>query len=193
VSTRPEPPPWRRFASVADWTDWLERNHERAVEAWIAFPKKGTDAASVTRREAWEVALCFGWIDGQAASSSMPDGWWAIRFSPRTSRSRWSKINCAKVERLTAQGRMREPGLREVARAQADGRWQAAYDPPSTAAIPPDFEDALAQRPGAAEAFRALSSRRRYAILNSIAQARRPETRARRIRKALAGLRSAAD
>jgi uncharacterized protein YdeI (YjbR/CyaY-like superfamily) len=128
VNTRPEPPPWRRFASATEWTAWLERNHDRAAEAWIAFPQKGTRATSVTRREAWEVALCFGWIDGQVASSSMPDGWWAIRFSPRAARSHWSKINRARVERLIAAGRMREPGLREVGRARANGRWQAAYE-----------------------------------------------------------------
>jgi uncharacterized protein YdeI (YjbR/CyaY-like superfamily) len=116
----------KHFATVDEFGQWMATNHETTAEVWVALPKKGTPVASVTRSEALDVALCHGWIDSQANSADMPDGWWAQRFSPRRRRSNWSRINRARVEALTAAGRMRPAGIEQVERAKADGRWAAA-------------------------------------------------------------------
>ncbi|MGN9840957.1 YdeI/OmpD-associated family protein [Nonomuraea sp. H19] len=168
-------------ATPEEFAAWLEDNHQKAGEVWLALPKKGTDAASVTRSEALDVALCYGWIDGKASSASMPDGWWAQRFSPRRPRSPWSKINCARVEELIAAGRMRPSGLEQVEQAKADGRWAAAYAPQSSAEVPPELQAALDASPAAAAAFAALSKSSRYQILLTLQKAKKAETRARRI------------
>jgi uncharacterized protein YdeI (YjbR/CyaY-like superfamily) len=117
----------RRFGSADEFAAWLSANYGTAAEIWLALPKKGTPVASVTRPEAVDIALCYGWIDGKAISSTMPDGWWAQRFTPRRPRSVWSKVNVAKVEALISDGRMRPAGLIQVEAAKADGRWDAAY------------------------------------------------------------------
>jgi uncharacterized protein YdeI (YjbR/CyaY-like superfamily) len=169
------------FATVDEFAAWLEANHRTADEVWVALPKKGTEVPSVTRSQALDVALCYGWIDGKAFSGNVPDGWWAQRFSPRKARSSWSKINCAKVEKLIAAGRMRPAGLEQIELAKADGRWAAAYAPPSTAEIPPDLRAALDASPVAADAFAALSKSSGYQILLTIQKAKKAETRARRI------------
>ncbi|MFH0246837.1 YdeI family protein [Streptomyces chitinivorans] len=168
-------------ATVDEFAEWMEKNHRDADEIWVALPKKGTDVPSITRSEALDVALCYGWIDGKAFSGNVPDGWWAQRFSPRRRRSPWSKINCAKVENLTAAGRMRPAGLEQVELAKADGRWAAAYAPQSTAEVTPDLQAALDASPAAAEAFDKLSRSNRYQILLNVQKAVKPETRARRI------------
>ncbi|MFE3070635.1 YdeI family protein [Streptomyces sp. NPDC059247] len=167
--------------SVAEFAAWLEEHHEGADEVWIALPKKGTPVPSISRDEALDVALCYGWIDGKAYSGNVPEGWWAQRFSPRKRRSPWSRINCAKVEKLIGAGRMRPSGLAQIELARADGRWDAAYAPQSTAEVPPDLRVALDASPVAATAFEALSRSNRYQILLNVAKAVRPETRARRI------------
>lgn len=169
------------FASAHAFSTWLEE-HQDADEIWVALPKKGTQAPSVTRSEALDAALCFSWIDGKAAAAaSMPEGWWAQRFTPRRPRSMWSKINCERVEELIRTGRMRPAGLEQVERAKADGRWAAAYDPPGTAEVPDDLRRALAQSPAAQAAFDKLGASRRYLVLHDIEKAVKPETRARRI------------
>jgi uncharacterized protein YdeI (YjbR/CyaY-like superfamily) len=173
--------PVMAFPSAPEWEEWLLANHTTSTGIWLALPRKGTDSPSVTRAEAVDVALCWGWIDGQTASSRTPEGWWELRFTPRRPRSRWSKINIAKVEALIAQGRMRPAGMDEVRRARRDGRWEAAYDSPRTARMPPDLRSALDGRPGAAERFDALPAGDRYRAFMSLHHARRPETRARRI------------
>lgn len=170
-----------RCASVEEFTAWMEAHHATAEEVWLALPKKGTPVPSVTRSEALDVALCYGWIDGKAFSGNVPDGWWAQRFSPRKRRSPWSRINCAKVGKLESAGRMRPAGLVQVELAKADGRWAAAYAPQSTAEVPSDLRAALDAAPGAAAAFEALSRSNRYQILLQVEKAVRPETRARRI------------
>ncbi len=169
------------FTSVDEFGTWLEANHRTADEVWVALPKKGTEVPSVTRSQALDVALCYGWIDGKAFSGNSPDGWWAQRFSPRKARSSWSKINCAKVEKLIANGRMRPAGLEQIELAKADGRWDAAYAPPSSAEVPPDLRAALDASPVAAAAFAALSKSSGYQILLTVQKAKKPETRARRI------------
>jgi uncharacterized protein YdeI (YjbR/CyaY-like superfamily) len=169
------------FASVEDFAAWMEANHATADEVWVPLPKKGTPVPSVTRGEALDVALCYGWIDGKAYSGDVPDGWWAQRFSPRRRRSPWSKINCARVEELIAAGLMRPAGLEQIEQAKADGRWAAAYAPQSTAEVTPELQAALDASPTAAAAFAKLSRSTRYQILLTIAKAKKAETRERRI------------
>jgi uncharacterized protein YdeI (YjbR/CyaY-like superfamily) len=176
----------RAFASAAAWEAWLAAHHDTAPGVWIRFAKKGSGAPSVTYREAVRAALCFGWIDGQARS--IDDASYAQRFTPRRPRSVWSKRNRDLATALIAAGRMQPAGLREVERAKADGRWDAAYDAPSTATVPEDLQAALDARPAAAEFFATLSSQNRYAILHRVQTARRPETRARRIERFVAML-----
>jgi uncharacterized protein YdeI (YjbR/CyaY-like superfamily) len=169
------------FGTAEALERWLEREHATSRGIWLKFAKKGSDVESVSYEQAVLVALCFGWIDGQARSL---DGTaWLQRFTPRTRTSTWSQINRQRVEELTAQGRMRPAGLAEIEKAKADGRWDAAYAPPSTATVPPDLAEALSAEPAARTLFDGLDSRNRYAILHRIATARRPETRAARIGK----------
>ena len=129
--------------------------------------------------EALDVALCHGWIDGQV--QRLDDDHYLQRFTPRRARSKWSTRNRGKAEELIGQGRMRPPGLREIERARADGRWDEAYDSPATATVPDDFQAALDAVPAAREFFESLGSTKRYAFLYRIADAKRPETRAKRI------------
>jgi len=166
------------FASPGAWEAWLEEHHTRPG-IWIRFAKKGSGVPSLTHDEALDVALCFGWIDGQAASDEEP--WWRQRFTPRRARSKWSRINCARVEALTEAGRMRPSGLAEVAAAKGDGRWEAAYASPRNILVPEDLQRRLDASARLRKAFEALDSRNRYAILYRLHDAKRPETRARRL------------
>ena len=174
------------FASREAWEEWLAAHHATADGVWLKLAKKGSGLASVSRPEALEVALCYGWIDGQART--LDDSWWLQRFTPRRSRSRWSKINRAKAIEMIERGEMKPAGLREVERAKADGRWDAAYDAPSTSEVPDDLRRALDENKVARDFFESLDSRNRYAILHRIQEAKRPETRARRIAKFVAML-----
>jgi uncharacterized protein YdeI (YjbR/CyaY-like superfamily) len=178
--------PQLTFASAAEWEAWLEANHESAGGVWIKVAKKGTGIPSVTLAEALDLALCFGWIDGRR--ERLDDEYFLQRYTPRRARSRWSKINVEKVERLTREGRMRPAGHAEVERAKADGRWEAAYASPKRIGVPDDLERELAKRPAAREFFDGLNSRNRYAILYRLEEAKRPETRRRRLEKFVAML-----
>lgn len=171
--------PVRRFASRAAWERWLSANHERSPGIWIEFAKKGSGLTSVTYAEAVEVALCHGWIDSQARS--MDAERYRQRFTPRRPRSKWSQINCASVERLFAEGRLAPAGVREMEAAKRDGRWAAAYASPRAMTVPPDLEARLARSPRARRAFDALDSQNRYAILFRLHDAKRMETRQRRL------------
>lgn len=166
------------FATIADFERWLEQ-HLEAPGLWLKIAKVGGTQRSISYAEGLEVALCFGWIDGQARSFDAD--WTLRRFTPRRPRGRWSKINCAKVEALTAAGRMRPSGRAEAEAAKADGRWDAAYAGSRAATVPPDLRAALDQSPSAAAFFATLTSQNRYAILYRIESVKRPETRARKI------------
>jgi uncharacterized protein YdeI (YjbR/CyaY-like superfamily) len=157
---------------------WLVDNASTASHVWVRMAKKGTGVTSIDWTTAVDVALCFGWIDGIARR--LDEEWYVQRFTPRRARSVWSKINRERIERLTAEGRMRPGGLAEVERAKADGRWDAAYDSPATAVVPDDLAAALAVR-GLTDVYAALDGRNRFAFLNRIQTAVRPETRTRRI------------
>lgn len=173
------------FADAAAFESWLEEHASTATHVWIRIAKKGTGIASIDWNTSVDVALCFGWIDGIARR--IDDEWYVQRFTPRRPKSLWSKINRERIERLTAEGRMRPAGLAEVDKAKADGRWAAAYDGPATATVPDDLAAALAAR-DLTEVFAALDGRNRFAILTRIQTAVRPETRARRIEQLTADL-----
>ena len=173
------------FASRAEWEAWLEA-HPDADGIWVKLAKKGTGIPTVTYAEAVEVALCFGWIDGQ--SRGLDETYYLQRFTPRRARSVWSKLNRTKAEALIASGAMRPGGLREVERAKADGRWAAAYDSPSTAVVPDDLRHALDGNDAARAAFEGLDATNRYAILHRLQLAKKPETRAANIEKFVAML-----
>lgn len=171
--------PRLRFASAAEWEAWLEESHATRDGVWIEIAKKGTGIDSVRYPEALESALCFGWIDGRR--EALDERHFLQRYTPRRSRSRWSKINREAAERLVAEGRMRPAGLAEVERAKADGRWDAAYEGQRRMTVPDDLQRELDARPQAMAFFGQLSSQNRYAILYRLHDAKRPETRARRL------------
>jgi uncharacterized protein YdeI (YjbR/CyaY-like superfamily) len=180
--------PVHSFGSRAEWAAWLEREHSSAAGVWLAIARKGGGAESVSYAEALDVALCYGWIDGR--KDRLDDQTWLQRFTPRRARSRWSKRNRGRAEELIESGAMAPAGLREIERARADGRWDAAYDSHSTATVPADLAAALDNDHAARDFFATLDSNNRYAILYRIQEARRPETRARRIAKYVAMLRA---
>jgi uncharacterized protein YdeI (YjbR/CyaY-like superfamily) len=168
---------------TATWESWLAEQHETQTEAWLRIAKKHSGLASLTPAEALDVALCFGWIDGQRKGHD--DVSFLQRYSRRRPNSSWSKVNVAKVEALTAAGRMRPAGLAEVAAAQADGRWAAAYESQRTATVPPDLATALASNTRANEAFERLGRSDRYGVILPLLKARSAEQRARLVAKAV--------
>jgi uncharacterized protein YdeI (YjbR/CyaY-like superfamily) len=174
------------FASTAEWERWLERNHAESDGVWIKMAKKTAGIESVRYPEVLECALCYGWIDGRR--EALDEHYFLQRFTPRRARSRWSRINRESAERLIADARMHPAGLSEVERARADGRWEAAYDGQRRITVPEDLERELDARPRARAFFAELSSQNRYAILYRLQDAKRPETRARRLAKFLAML-----
>lgn len=169
------------FASRGAWEAWLEEHHVASEGLWLKISKKSSGIESVSYAEALEATLCYGWIDGQR--DSFDGEYFLQRFTPRRPRSKWSKVNVGKVTKLIEEGRMMPAGLREVERAKADGRWEAAYESQSTATVPEDLQRKLDENPEAAAFFATLNSANRYAILYRIQDAKRPETRARRIEK----------
>ena len=174
------------FASRAAWGAWLGDHHAGSAGLWLKIPKRGRDVPSVTYEEALLGALAFGWIDGQKAP--LDEAWWLQRFTPRRPRSRWSKANRDRAERLIAEGAMQPAGLRQVELARADGRWDRAYDGQRAATVPDDLRAALAANPAAEAFFAALDATNRYAVLYRVQDAKRPETRARRIERFVAML-----
>lgn len=167
------------FASQAEWEAWLDAEHASSDGVWLRFAKKGSGAVSVVYAEALDVALCCGWIDSQVARYD--ERFYLQKFTPRRSRSKWSRINRDKIEELTTQGRMRPAGLEQVELAKADGRWDAAYASPASAEVPADLREALDASPKAAEFFATLSQANRYAIIYRLEDAKKAETRARRL------------
>jgi uncharacterized protein YdeI (YjbR/CyaY-like superfamily) len=169
------------FEDQETWFSWLRKNHATSSGVWLRIAKKGANVRSVSYPQAVDAALCFGWIDGQKKSD---DGsYWLQRFTPRSQKSIWSKINRDKAIRLIELGHMNAAGLREVERAKRDGRWDRAYDSPSGATIPADFQAVLNKIPRAKAFFATLDSRNRYAVLYRIQTAKKAETRAKRIKQ----------
>lgn len=171
--------PVRHFARQEDWADWLTEHHESSPGVWLQFAKKGSDSQSLSYDEAVEIALCFGWIDGQKQSHS--EQFWLQKFTRRSARSIWSKINRDKALALIKTGKMKPAGLQEVERAKGDGRWDAAYDSAGKATVPNDFQAALDGNKKAKAFFATLDGRNRYAILFRIQTVKKAETRAKKI------------
>ena len=167
------------FEAQEAWAVWLEENHASSSGLWLRLAKKAADLESLSYAEALEVALCYGWIDGQ--KKSYDESSWLQKFTPRRARSIWSKINREKAEALIASGRMKAAGREAVESAKQDGRWEAAYDSPSNATVPDDFQAELDKNAEAKAFFATLNSTNRYAILFRIQTAKKAETRARRI------------
>lgn len=174
------------FASQSDFEQWLEVNHATSTGLWLKIAKKESGHASVNYAQALDVALCFGWIDGQ--KNKFDAEYFLQKFTPRRARSMWSKINQEKVAVLIADGKMREAGLREIERAKADGRWAAAYESQSRITVPDDFQAVLNENPAAQLFFDQLNSVNRYAILFRITSAKKLDTRKQRIEKFIAML-----
>lgn len=174
------------FASKAAWARWMRSNHAKADGLWIAFAKKDSGVPSVTYEEAREVAIAHGWIDG--LKNARDETWYLLRFTPRRARSKWSKINREIAEQLIAAGAMKPAGLTQVEAAKADGRWDAAYDPPSKIVPHPDFAAALDRSPKAKAFFATVTSANRFSFLHQVHDAKRDDTRKRRIEKFIAML-----
>jgi uncharacterized protein YdeI (YjbR/CyaY-like superfamily) len=168
-----------RFDGPDAFRGWIEEHQDSSPGIWLVIAKKGSGQTTVTYAEALDVALAYGWIDGQ--TRSVDEATYLQRFTPRRQRSPWSLRNVGIAETMIETGRMKPRGLAEVERARADGRWERAYHGPKTAEPHPDFLAALAANPQAAEFFETLNSQNRFAIYYRIQDAKRPETRARRI------------
>jgi uncharacterized protein YdeI (YjbR/CyaY-like superfamily) len=167
------------FNDLAALERWLEAQPAYSPGLWIRFAKAHSGIESVTKTEAIDAALCYGWIDGQL--DKYDEASWLIRFTPRKVRSKWSQVNRARAEELLAAGRVRPGGLAQIEAARADGRWDAAYAPASKAQVPPDLQAALDQSPEAAAFFATLTGANRYAILYRIEAVKKPATRARKV------------
>ncbi|RMI12558.1 YdeI/OmpD-associated family protein [Cellulomonas triticagri] len=172
---------------VAAWRTWLDAHEDDPDGVWLVLAKKGTvDPTSLTYAQALDEALCSGWIDGQKRSHDAAT--FLQKFTPRRARSLWSVRNVEHVARLTEAGRLRPRGVAEIERAQGDGRWDRAYAGSATAVVPDDLLAALDAAPGARERFTALNAQARYSVLHPVMTAATPETRARRIARAVADL-----
>ena len=169
----------RTFATPAKWLAWLDKRHAKSPGLWLKFAKKASGIPSVTYPEALEIALCYGWIDGQL--KSIDENYYLQRFTPRRPRSIWSKNNCAKVAALIASGRMQPAGLRQIEAAKADGRWDNAYDSPRTITMSDDLRRALSLNAAARKRFETLKSAERYAVLVRTQLVTRAEARKVRI------------
>jgi uncharacterized protein YdeI (YjbR/CyaY-like superfamily) len=173
--------PILQLASPEEWETWLDAEHASSDGVWLKFAKKGSGVTTVVYAEALDVALCFGWIDSQVMT--LDERFYLQKFTPRRSRSKWSKINVEKIEALTKAGRMRPAGLEQVELAKADGRWDAAYSSPANMTEPPDLKKALKASPKAAEFWATLNKSNRFAAIYQLEDAKKPETRERRLAK----------
>lgn len=178
----------KAFTDAAQLDAWMDRHEEPAGGVWLKIAKKGSGLPSVTVAEALDVALCHGWIDGQRRG--LDASYYLQKYTPRRRGSLWSMVNVRKVEALTAAGRMRPRGLAEVAAAEADGRWEAAYASQRDATVPDDLAAALDRNPRAKAFFDGLGKTDRYLVVLGLLKARTPEVRAARLRKAVTALES---
>lgn len=172
--------PIRPFANKKKWADWLAKQHDKSAGVWLKLAKKDSGIASITYEEALDVVLCYGWIDGQ--KKGFDDKYWLQKFTPRSPKSIWSKINTEKVERLIASGEMKPAGLKAIEDAKADGRWDAAYASQKQMVVPKDFQSALDKNPKAKVFFATLQSSDRYSFLFRLHHAKKDETRQKHIK-----------
>lgn len=176
------------FETQNEWEVWLADNYSLEEGVILKFAKKGSGVTSINYDEALDIALCYGWIDGQV--KRIDEIFYGQKFTPRRAKSIWSKRNVGKVEELIASDKMKRPGLDAIEAAKADGRWEQAYDSPANATIPPELEVALNASPTAKAFFETLNKTNRYAIIWRITTARKPETRAARLAKIMTMLES---
>jgi uncharacterized protein YdeI (YjbR/CyaY-like superfamily) len=171
--------PVKLFKTPAAWEKWLATHHAKSKGIWMQIAKKDGGLVSATYQEALDVALCYGWIDGQ--KRPFDERTWLQRFTPRGPRSIWSKINTGKADALIEAGRMRPAGLAAIESAKASGRWESAYQPWSHPDVPPELQAALDASPNAKAFFQTLRGANRYGVIFRVQTAKKPETRARRI------------
>jgi uncharacterized protein YdeI (YjbR/CyaY-like superfamily) len=174
------------FADAAAWEAWLAANHGRQAGVWLKMARKRSGIASVTEDEVVDLGLCYGWVSGQRRP--LDERYYLQKYVPRRPRSLWSKVNVQRVERLRAEGRMREPGLAEVRAAQADGRWARAYEPQKTATVPADVRAALDASAAARRSFEALDRSSQYRLYLPVLQARTERSRQARLTRMIAAL-----
>ncbi len=179
VSVVPDPEAIRAFRSEAAFEQWLSRNHDVEREVWIQIHKKASGLPTITPLQAIDVALCWGWIDGQR--KSLDETSYLQRYTPRRARSIWSQINRDNVARLVAAGRMTPHGLRQVEAAQADGRWAAAYAPARSMTIPEDLRAAIAASPAANATLATLDRTNLFALAFRVGNVKTPSKRAAKI------------
>ena len=181
TKTAADPVPPRLFKSKGEWAVWLEKNHLKSSGLWLRLAKKASGLQSVSYHEAIEVALCYGWIDGQKRSEN--ESTWLQKFTPRSAKSVWSKINREKALALIECGEMKAAGMKAIEGAKENGRWQSAYDSATRADVPPDLQAALEANGRAKAFFETIDRQNRYAILWRIQTVKKAETRARKIRQ----------
>jgi uncharacterized protein YdeI (YjbR/CyaY-like superfamily) len=182
-----EEQPELTVADAAAWRSWLAEHHAEPRGVWLLLAKKGTtEPTSLSYAQALDEALCYGWIDGQARRAD--EHTYRQRFTPRRPRSPWSARNVGHITRLLDEGRMQPPGLAEVERAKADGRWDAAYAGPATMEVPEDLATAVAANPKAQAMFDILTSQNRFGMAYRLGSLKRADTRARRIEEYVAML-----
>ncbi|WP_167612422.1 YdeI/OmpD-associated family protein [Maribellus sediminis] len=169
------------FKTAKAFETWLEKNHDNSSGLWLKIFKKGSGVKTINYAEALDVALCYGWIDGQ--KKSFDEQAWLQKFSPRTAKSIWSKVNTGHVERLIKEGKMRPAGLKAVEKAKEDGRWEKAYDPPSKMTIPDDFLEELSKNKKAEEFFKGLNKTNLFSIGFRTQTAKKQETREKRMKE----------
>ena len=179
--TKPIELPTLPFESKKKFADWLAKNYDKSAGVWLKIAKKAAGISTVTYAEALDVALCYGWIDGQ--KGSFDEQYFLQKFTPRRVKSIWSKINVGHVERLIASGEMKPSGLRAVEAAKQDGRWAAAYASQKNIEVPQDFQSALEKNKKAKSFFESLTSAKRYSFLFRVTTAKKAETREKRIRQ----------
>lgn len=169
------------FKTAKEFETWLEENHDNSSGLWVKIFKKGSGVTTISYAEALEVALCYGWIDGQ--KKSFDEQAWLQKISPRTAKSIWSKVNIGHVERLIKEDRMRPAGLKAVEKAKEDGRWENAYDPPSKMTIPDYFLKELSKNKKAEEFFKGLNKTNLFSIGFRLQTAKKQETREKRMKE----------
>jgi len=174
------------FEDGAEWEAWLHAHHAATQGVWLKIAKRGSGLRSIANADALDVALCYGWINGQRRS--LDNRHYLQRYTPRRPRSTWSRINVDRVDELIREGRMREPGMAEVEAAKADGRWDAAYEPASTATVPPDLEAALDANPRAKRFYDSLGRTDRYLAILRLSTATTERARAARLERILESL-----
>lgn len=172
--------PMLSFTTIKEFTSWLAKHHEASTGIWIRFFKKNSDVTSITYAEALDIALCYGWIDGQKKTYGTAS--WLQKFTPRRPKSIWSKRNREHIERLEKSGKMKAAGIKQVEAAKADGRWERAYDSSINMVVPADFLAKLAKNKKAETFFKTLNKANTYAIVWRLQTAKKPETRDKRMK-----------